>query len=368
MSRPRRSALVAVGDWGLKVLERQRDDAMTKWTPEAIRERVAALGDWFHNLDLNGVRTAPNHFLYDYPNNKFSAFAHALPADLTGKSVLDIGCNGGFYSLEMKRRGATRVVGIDSDERYLAQARFAAEVGEHDIEFRNLSVYDVARLGETVRPRAVHGRVLPPAPSAFSAGSLARARRARPAGVPVHAAGLGTDRRGGAGLRLLRRRSFRQPRLSEAAFHRALLCARSHQLVGAQRRGDAGDVARRRFRDRIDTRRTKSIFAGASRGQATPALSIRRAEPEGGSAMIEAVKIWNEPNNKSHWDPMLDPEWALFSQMTRLAGQAIGGGERLASPRVLGGMSPIDPAFIRRLGPERRARPCRRRRRARFPP
>jgi tRNA (mo5U34)-methyltransferase len=121
---------------------------MTKWTPEAIRERVAQLGDWFHNLDLKGVRTAPNHFLYDYPRNKFSAFAHALPTDLSGKSVLDVGCNGGFYSLEMKRRGAARVLGIDSDDRYLAQARFAAEVSEQNIEFRNLSVYDVARLGE----------------------------------------------------------------------------------------------------------------------------------------------------------------------------------------------------------------------------
>ena len=64
--------------------------------------------------------------------------------------------------------------------------------------------------------------------------------------------------------------------------------------------------------------------------------------------MIEAVKIWNEPNNKSHWDPNLDPEWDLFANMTCLAGQAI----REANPdvtRVLGGMSPIDPGFIRRL-------------------
>jgi tRNA (mo5U34)-methyltransferase len=63
--------------------------------------------------------------------------------------VLDIGCNAGFYSMEMKRRGAGRVVGIDSDERYLAQARFAAEtLGYDNIEFRELSVYDVAALGE----------------------------------------------------------------------------------------------------------------------------------------------------------------------------------------------------------------------------
>ncbi|MFN3513761.1 MAG: beta-xylosidase [Phenylobacterium sp.] len=64
--------------------------------------------------------------------------------------------------------------------------------------------------------------------------------------------------------------------------------------------------------------------------------------------MIEAVKIWNEPNNKSHWDPVLDPEWELFSQMTVLAGQAIAA-ENSRLPRVLGGISPIDPGFIRRL-------------------
>jgi tRNA (mo5U34)-methyltransferase len=48
----------------------------------------------------------------------------------------------------MKRRGADRVVGIDPDPLYLAQARFAAEVFGQEIELRELSVYDVARLGE----------------------------------------------------------------------------------------------------------------------------------------------------------------------------------------------------------------------------
>jgi tRNA (mo5U34)-methyltransferase len=117
---------------------------------ETIEARARALGPWFHNLDLHGVQTAPEHFLGDYPNIKFRGFADALPADLTGKSVLDIGCNGGFYSMEMKRRGAARVVGIDHDEHYLAQARFAAEVlGFDDVEFRRMEVYDVGALGET---------------------------------------------------------------------------------------------------------------------------------------------------------------------------------------------------------------------------
>lgn len=115
---------------------------------ERIAERIEALGPWFHNMTLEGVRTAPDHFLGDYPNVKFQRFADALPADLTGKSVLDIGCNAGFYSQEMKRRGAARVVGIDSDEDYLAQARFAAQVNGLSIEFHRLDVYDVGALGE----------------------------------------------------------------------------------------------------------------------------------------------------------------------------------------------------------------------------
>jgi tRNA (mo5U34)-methyltransferase len=115
-------------------------------TADDIRRRVKELGPWFHNLDLNGVRTAENHFLGDYPNIKFQGFSHALPHDLSGKTVLDIGCNAGFYSFEMKRRGAARVVGIDSDPDYLAQARFAAEVLGYEVDFRLLDVYDVGAL------------------------------------------------------------------------------------------------------------------------------------------------------------------------------------------------------------------------------
>jgi tRNA (mo5U34)-methyltransferase len=113
-----------------------------------IQSRIDELAPWFHNLDLAGIRTAPNHFLGDYPQQKFRKFADAIPADLTGKSVLDIGCNAGFYSIEMKRRGADRVLGVDFDDRYLDQARFAADVAGYDIEFQKLSVYDVGALRE----------------------------------------------------------------------------------------------------------------------------------------------------------------------------------------------------------------------------
>jgi tRNA (mo5U34)-methyltransferase len=115
---------------------------------EEIVRRVRQLGPWFHNLDLAGVETAPGHFLGDYPRFKWRGFQHAIPESLRGKTILDIGCNAGFYSIEMKRRGADRVVAIDSDEAYLAQARFAAEVLGVDIEFAQLSVYDVGGLRE----------------------------------------------------------------------------------------------------------------------------------------------------------------------------------------------------------------------------
>src|SRR5438067_895409 len=64
--------------------------------------------------------------------------------------------------------------------------------------------------------------------------------------------------------------------------------------------------------------------------------------------MIEAVKFWNEPNNKSHWDFELDPEWQAYAGMVKLASAAVEA-ENPALTRVLGGISPIDPKFIERL-------------------
>jgi beta-xylosidase len=65
--------------------------------------------------------------------------------------------------------------------------------------------------------------------------------------------------------------------------------------------------------------------------------------------MIESAMIWNEPNNKSHWDPVLDPDWVIFAETARLAAQAIGA-EKPGLTRVLGGISPIDPVFIMKMG------------------
>jgi tRNA (mo5U34)-methyltransferase len=108
-----------------------------------LEKQVRELGDWFHNIDLLGVPTAPGHFLGDFPNVKWKHIASVIPEDVSGAEVLDVGCNAGFYSLEMKRRGARRVLGIDVDDRYLNQARFASQTLGLEIELEKRSVYDV---------------------------------------------------------------------------------------------------------------------------------------------------------------------------------------------------------------------------------
>lgn len=113
---------------------------------EDLTRQIASLGDWFHNINLKGVWTAPNHFLGDFPNVKWKHMSNAFPKDLAGASVLDLGCNGGFYSIALKQRGAGRVLGVDIDDRYLNQARFAAQTLRLDIEFEKRSIYDVDQI------------------------------------------------------------------------------------------------------------------------------------------------------------------------------------------------------------------------------
>lgn len=111
-----------------------------------IQERVQALAPWFHDLDIRGVRTAPDHPLGGFLRDLWRQVEPAFPADMSGKTVLDIGCNAGFYSQQLHARGA-RVTAIDHDPRYLEQARFAAEATGAEIEFHQMDVYDVGRLG-----------------------------------------------------------------------------------------------------------------------------------------------------------------------------------------------------------------------------
>ncbi|HEX3868728.1 MAG TPA: TIGR04290 family methyltransferase [Gemmatimonadaceae bacterium] len=116
--------------------------------PTAERaEEIGELGPWFHNLHLpDGAQTAPSHPLGDFPSFKWREIAGCLPADLSGWTALDIGCNSGFYAFELARRGA-HVTAIDVEPLFLRQAAWAArQFGlEHMIELREMQVYDLAR-------------------------------------------------------------------------------------------------------------------------------------------------------------------------------------------------------------------------------
>ena len=112
---------------------------------------AAELGPWFHNLHLpDGTQTAPDHPLGDFPAFKWAEIGPSLPEDLSGARALDIGCNAGFYTFELARRGA-HVTAIDVDNHYLRQADWAADrFGVRDrIDLRQMGVYDLARVEET---------------------------------------------------------------------------------------------------------------------------------------------------------------------------------------------------------------------------
>jgi hypothetical protein len=258
----------------------------------------------------------------------------------------------------MKRRGAARVVGIDSDERYLAQARFAADVAGVEIEFRQMSVYDVPRSGSASTSCCSWACSTTCAIRCWrSTSSTSTSRETCSSSSRCCAA---------PGLRRSRpittsrtRDHFDDPRYPRPALRRARLRGRPDQLVDSEPGVRRGHAAQRRLRHR-------RAPGGGGLHLPAPDAAGHVARRRGGAAMVEAVMLWNEPNNLSHWDFEIDPDWKLFAdgpRPRRRRSQA----ERPALPRVMGGMSPIDPGFVQtlRAGTARSTRG--RRRRPRLP-
>lgn len=112
----------------------------------SLASDIKALSPWFHNIHLrDGTETAPNHHLGDFPAAMWRQLASSLPEDLRGWTALDIGCNAGFYSLQLAQRGAS-VVALEPDPHFLKQARWLAAHFEMQdrIEFRQQRIYDLA--------------------------------------------------------------------------------------------------------------------------------------------------------------------------------------------------------------------------------
>jgi tRNA (mo5U34)-methyltransferase len=123
-------------------------DRLAKGDAAARTELSAAferLGPWYHNVVFApGVMSNPSN--PDYPASRWRVLDEVIPKDLSGKSVLDVGCNSGFFSLEMKRRGAQRVVGVDIMLHLLAQSRFASHWFGLPLELYECGAYDVRSL------------------------------------------------------------------------------------------------------------------------------------------------------------------------------------------------------------------------------
>lgn len=106
---------------------------------------------WFHNVHLaDGSETAPEHPLGDFPSCIWTQLQSHLPDDLEGWTALDVGCNSGFYSIELARRGA-EVTAVEPDPHFLAQARWMVRQNglEGRIHFLDWGVYELVRLGMT---------------------------------------------------------------------------------------------------------------------------------------------------------------------------------------------------------------------------
>lgn len=106
---------------------------MDSYHQELLKE-LPSLGNWHHQIDLgDGITTNPQGTAYN-PEDRWRMIEPYLPTDLAGKTVLDLGCNSGYMSMKMKKRGASKVVAVDSSSQWIRQTQFVAKWFNVDIE------------------------------------------------------------------------------------------------------------------------------------------------------------------------------------------------------------------------------------------
>ncbi len=114
---------------------------------DKILEGIKRLEPWWHCIDLGqGIKTKTSSLIgepIDHPRDRWQVISQCLPTDLTGKMVLDVGCNSGFFSIEAKRRNAAYVLGIDAQRHEIMQANFVKHILNLDIEYRQINIYDL---------------------------------------------------------------------------------------------------------------------------------------------------------------------------------------------------------------------------------
>ncbi len=114
---------------------------------EDVSTRINRLRPWFHTIDVgHGIRIQRDQVHGgdpEYPLPLWRRVRAWLPEDLTGLRVIDVGCNSGFFAIELKRAGAAYALGIDTVPLHLEQARLVRELSQIEIDLRLLSLYDV---------------------------------------------------------------------------------------------------------------------------------------------------------------------------------------------------------------------------------
>ncbi len=114
---------------------------------EEILEELKRLEPWFHRIDLGGGLYTKTESVMgepvDHPLGPWQTIQKLLPPDLSDKTLLDVGCNAGFYAFEAKRRGAKRVLGVDGQRQHVRQGLFVRKVLGLEVEFRRVNVYEL---------------------------------------------------------------------------------------------------------------------------------------------------------------------------------------------------------------------------------
>ncbi len=106
---------------------------MDSYHKELLKE-LKQIGSWHHKIKLDdGIFTSEDEWSYN-PETRWKLIEPYVPKDLSGKTVLDLGCNSGYFSVQMKKRGAARVVSVDNFETAIKQTEFLSKWFKVDLE------------------------------------------------------------------------------------------------------------------------------------------------------------------------------------------------------------------------------------------
>lgn len=105
----------------------------TTWSEADIRSMLEREDFVYQNVELPyGLSTGGG--------DRSAVVEKAFPADMTGKSLFDLGCKYGYFSFEAERRGATGVVGGDTDPNSLAKCKLLADVLGSEAQFLKFDI------------------------------------------------------------------------------------------------------------------------------------------------------------------------------------------------------------------------------------